>query len=343
MRVWLAASILSIAASAQAGPLLLVVGDEGGLRFSENSRDCENRSLLEQAASYYSKRFERDALKEVAAFEEGNANSAAQALKLARKQGARFVLRLVVKRSEVAAAKFVVECSDRRYCAGTAHAEVFEVKTAQKLGMTSAQGTHGEICERLAEYDAIDRFPAFAAAIATLKKGNDERTAAEKNAAEARARAVAAEQQDEQLQIAHYKPGQHLAVLEFDNALPDKKVEIDRLALSDQVRSIPGTRAPGLLVMARESVTQILEANKKSLEDCDTQCETETGRKLGADYIVSGRIYRSGSNLKLMLKLFRTADGTLLKTALAYGKDQDALETGIEQAAVKLFSVLKRE
>lgn len=53
--------------------------------------------------------------------------------------------------------------------------------------------------------------------------------------------------------------------------------------------------------MTRESTEMILQQFGKTLADCTGECEVETGRKLGADYVISGRITKVGTRLALTL------------------------------------------
>jgi hypothetical protein len=90
------------------------------------------------------------------------------------------------------------------------------------------------------------------------------------------------------------------------------------------VRGIIGDRVPTIFVMTRESTEEILAANGKTLTDCAGECEVQTGRLLGADYVVSGRFAVVGSRITLALRLHRTGDARLLgsEEALAYNIDQ---------------------
>ena len=130
---------------------------------------------------------------------------------------------------------------------------------------------------------------------------------------------------------------QRLAVLEFEVG---KGLEVDRIFFSDAVREAVGARAPQLFVMTRESTEVLLQGSGKTAADCAGECEVETGRSLGADYVVSGRITRLGTRLVLSMRLHGTADGRLLKAATAMGKDVDALVDESKKAIDQLLSAL---
>jgi PEGA domain len=130
----------------------------------------------------------------------------------------------------------------------------------------------------------------------------------------------------------------HAAVLEFD--LGPEVSGIDRIYFSDRARSALHDSGTNLFVMTRESTEVLLEANGKTMADCIGECEVEVGRKLGADYIISGRISRIGSRFAITMRLFATRNGELLSNAEARGKNADELQDTMDAALAKLFAPL---
>ena len=124
-----------------------------------------------------------------------------------------------------------------------------------------------------------------------------------------------------------------LAVLEFDDQLRGADRHTDRTYFSDAARAAAKRVAPGLFVMTRESVLTLLKANGKKLEDCVGNCEVETGRLLGADYVVSGRLTKMGKRFLLTLRLHATQSGELLNTGRAQGKTLEELVDATDEAA----------
>jgi TolB-like protein len=114
------------------------------------------------------------------------------------------------------------------------------------------------------------------------------------------------------LAAAAHAERQKVAVLEFEIG---KGLEIDRTYFSDKVRGSVQDRAPHLFVMTRESTEVLLKQFGRTLADCTGECAVETGRKLGADFVVSGRITKVGTRLALTMRLHATASGELLRTA----------------------------
>jgi TolB-like protein len=128
-----------------------------------------------------------------------------------------------------------------------------------------------------------------------------------------------------------------LAVLEFEVS---QGLKIDRTYFSDLARGAVHRRAPEVFVMTRESTEVLLNAAGKTLADCTGECEVEVGRKLGADFIVSGRVAQIGSWITLTLRLFAAADGRLVETVEARGRNEDELLEQADQALATLAGPL---
>lgn len=129
-----------------------------------------------------------------------------------------------------------------------------------------------------------------------------------------------------------------VAVLEFHSKLEGaEKKAVDAGYLADVVRSAALKSGGHIEVITRENLVVLLKAAGKSIEDCEAECEVETGRKVGADLVVSGDLLRFGSSFKLALKLHDTRSGRLLSTAIANGKTIDELDVESQQAARELL------
>lgn len=68
------------------------------------------------------------------------------------------------------------------------------------------------------------------------------------------------------------------------------------------------------------------------------ECEVDTGRRLGADLVVSGELVRIGTRLKLDLRLHDTRNGQLLSGVTAQGKSIDDLDDDLARAVKALIS-----
>jgi len=95
-----------------------------------------------------------------------------------------------------------------------------------------------------------------------------------------------------------------VAVLEFKN---DAKLKTDEIRfLADLFRRKALTlNKYGLVVMTRDNILELMEPGK-ALEQCEGACEVETGRLLGASYLVSGQVLRIEGTLRLVANLYDT-------------------------------------
>jgi len=127
-----------------------------------------------------------------------------------------------------------------------------------------------------------------------------------------------------------------LAVLEFKGA----KLDADVLdAFSDAVRggAVEALADRGVIVMTRENMMVLLKAMGKQ-ECSEGECEVETARNIGADYVVSGSVTRIDQMFVVTLKLHETQNGSLLGTDQANAKTQFDLLTQLKEQSRKLVS-----
>ena len=137
-------------------------------------------------------------------------------------------------------------------------------------------------------------------------------------------------------QEARLKLSGKLAVLELRNFTKELSRE-NAQYFTDVIRQASLKMEPSLDVMTRENLLVLLESSGKKLDECEGECEVDTGRRIGADSVVSGDIQKVGSKYKLSLKLHDTHAGRLLGTAIASGGSIDELDTSIQQAAEQLY------
>jgi len=128
-----------------------------------------------------------------------------------------------------------------------------------------------------------------------------------------------------------------LAVLDFKSYTDALKPE-DVRYFTDVVRGQVLKAAPALQVMTRENLLVLLQATGKDATACEGECEVDTGRRIGADAVISGEILKVGSHFKLSLKLHETREGRLLSTSVASGKSIDELDEGAQKAALDLIA-----
>src|SRR5438105_8789327 len=128
-----------------------------------------------------------------------------------------------------------------------------------------------------------------------------------------------------------------LAVLELRNFAKGLKRE-NAQYFTDVVRQTSLRVQPEVDVMTRENLLVLLESSGKKLDECEGECEVDTGRRIGADEVVSGEIQKLGSLYKMSLRLHDTREGKLLSSAIASGKSVEELDVSVQKAAEELLS-----
>jgi formylglycine-generating enzyme required for sulfatase activity len=127
-----------------------------------------------------------------------------------------------------------------------------------------------------------------------------------------------------------------LAVLEFKGA----NLKADILdTMSDAVRggASDALTSTGTNVMTRESMLVLLK--EMGIKECtEGDCEVETARNIGADYVISGRIVQMDGSYVATLKLHETKRGTLLGTRDAEAKKQKDLWHALKELGRKLVA-----
>lgn len=99
-------------------------------------------------------------------------------------------------------------------------------------------------------------------------------------------------------------------------------------------------RPDRFLVMTRENILALLPAGV-DLATCEGRCEVETGRRVGADYVVSGRVLRFDGELRVLLRLHATDSARQLASGRAAADTVGALEPSVELASQRLFNALR--
>jgi len=131
-----------------------------------------------------------------------------------------------------------------------------------------------------------------------------------------------------------------LAVLELRNSTSELTPRQARY-FTDLVRSATLQSAPQLEVITRENLLVLLQSSGKDLANCEGECEVDTGRRIGADAIVSGEIQKIGKNYKIALRLHETHEGRLLAASVASGETVESLDDETTKAAAQLFAGVK--
>lgn len=131
-----------------------------------------------------------------------------------------------------------------------------------------------------------------------------------------------------------------IAVLELQNnaELTDQENRFLTDVLRGAALSLPPSH---YLVMTRESVLDFLPPGADLGKICsEANCEVALGRKLGADYVVSGELLRFGGRLKASVKLHDTQSGALMGRHSAEATSVAEMEGALASAGIRLFSAL---
>lgn len=110
--------------------------------------------------------------------------------------------------------------------------------------------------------------------------------------------------------------------------------------LTNEMRRIAGLLPRDLfLVMTKENIEVLIDPGQ-SLEECVGSCEVETGRLLGADWILTGEVIRFGKSLRVSVKLHDTRSGQYLAGESLKGKEVEDLELPIQRSTLKLVYLI---
>ena len=136
---------------------------------------------------------------------------------------------------------------------------------------------------------------------------------------------------------------QRIAVLELLNRAP-KLVSRDEVSyLTNELRTVASyLPTPKFLVLTQESLEALIDPSK-SIEDCVGSCAVETGRIVGARWILTGEVVKFGSSLRVSLKLHDTKSGHFLKGAAVKGKSVEELEQDLHAQALSLVKEVSPE
>jgi len=132
-----------------------------------------------------------------------------------------------------------------------------------------------------------------------------------------------------------------VSVLELRSKLREGAA-IDAGYVADRLRAEVLSSGIEARVISRENMVVLLQAQGKQLADCEAECEVETGRRIGADLVVSGELVRVGETLKASLRLHETRSGILVAAATAAGASAEDLDAHLGGAVRQLVASFGR-
>jgi hypothetical protein len=136
---------------------------------------------------------------------------------------------------------------------------------------------------------------------------------------------------------AHAAEPRKLAVLQFEVA---NGVVLDRQIFSAQLQNEARRAAPDLFVITQANLESLVRASGRTLEECEGQCAVSTGRLIGADLVIGGRIARLGRSLTLSMQLYDSASGQLLSGEDVRADTEEQLLDRAAEAARRLLEPL---
>ena len=129
---------------------------------------------------------------------------------------------------------------------------------------------------------------------------------------------------------------ERVAVLSLQNRIDMSREETSYLTgLVRRVASKQLTQR--YLVMTQENIEVLLPPDTK-LEDCVSECQVDTGRMIGARFIITGEVLRFGSSLRLTLRMHDTKTGQLMASEVVKANDIEGLESPTERIVEVLVS-----
>jgi formylglycine-generating enzyme required for sulfatase activity len=133
-----------------------------------------------------------------------------------------------------------------------------------------------------------------------------------------------------------------VAILEFSG---DKNSGVslqERQMLAEVARGLALRKLPrtGWSVMTRDNMQALLPPGVDLAECSGDECIITTGRTMQADYLVTGRIAKLGSNLQIVVQLYDVRSATLVGTAQPRGANIDAVIDPLEKELGELFGEL---
>src|SRR5205814_2116257 len=119
-----------------------------------------------------------------------------------------------------------------------------------------------------------------------------------------------------------------LAVLEMRGKGLDAQA-LGLLSESARAGALQAVRGKGVSVVTRENLMLLLKSAGVAPEDCEGECEVETGRRIGADFVVTGDAVRLEDRFVVSLKLHETGHEFRLRVTEDYGALLDEMNSGL--------------
>ncbi len=111
----------------------------------------------------------------------------------------------------------------------------------------------------------------------------------------------------------------------------------EALALTDIFRARLTRNLQGVVdVVSKEKMFEILQSAGKRAQECTSDCQIETARIIGSEFVATATVSAVGSSFSVVAQVKRTRDGTSLAAQDVLVKSKDAIVDGVTGAADKL-------
>jgi hypothetical protein len=137
------------------------------------------------------------------------------------------------------------------------------------------------------------------------------------------------------------KDAQRIATLGLSNQSKQVVTQEEVSYLSNLIRQA-AARLPQdhFSVITQENIRLMLPPDQ-TLEDCIKDCQISTGRAIGADYIITGEVFKFGQSIRMTLQLYESKTGILKSTDQVSADQLDALEKPLQIATLGLFTIIE--
>lgn len=135
---------------------------------------------------------------------------------------------------------------------------------------------------------------------------------------------------------------QRIAVLNFRDSCngivtPEEVAYLSEAVRGEGLRVLPAER---FVMMTSVNIQELLPEGW-TLTPCVGNCAVEAGRRIGADFVVTGEISAFSGELRLELVLYETAGGTELGHVYAGARDTHGVEKGLDAKVRKLMEPMR--
>ncbi len=112
---------------------------------------------------------------------------------------------------------------------------------------------------------------------------------------------------------------------------------LDTLADEARAGALAAMKGRSFLMMTRENTAQLIKEMGGDPSCSEGECEVETARVIGADFVISGNVALVERNWFVTLRLHESKNGSLLETARIRKQSQVALIEAIEPAVREML------